>query len=72
MMDSTPNISNMLEEAIGSLGNLAKTATATVVVGNSSGVDLQKEIDDRVLGLLVKDSLTVEEIQLLSALLQGK
>lgn len=58
------------DEIFQSLGNLTKGSLTTLSPKDSTGVDLDDWIADHIYGLLSKDTLSVEEITLLSALLQ--
>ena len=66
-----PDISGMLEGMLGNLQMGAQGAPVEVPVALSSDHNLQAMLEDRICGLLLKDSLSMEQINLLGALLRG-
>lgn len=75
-MNDEKDISSVLSGLIESLNTVNNTGVsddtpkAEVISADSSKVDLNKAINDRIYGLITQDSLTTEQVALLSALLK--
>lgn len=65
-------VGNTFNEIFDSLGEVISKDTTKLVPKDSCGIDLADLIDDHVYGLLSEDSLTNQQITLLSALLQTR
>lgn len=64
------DLPDFLQNITQQLGSVCKPESVTMAIVDSAGCNVPKMIEDRVCGLLMKDSLTVVEISLLSALLK--
>lgn len=60
---------DMFEGLFSSLGDLAKTGSVELVRKDSIGVDIDRMILDHIYGLLTLDTLTAEQVTVLTALL---
>ncbi len=69
---SNDNSSDFLENFGNVFNELGKTATAEVMVQDSQDYNINKMIEDRICGLLLCQSLTLEQVALLDALIKGK
>ena len=70
-MDNTKE-ENFLGDFMGSFQDMIGSNGATVLSKDSTGVDIKKLIDDTIYGLLSEESLSTEQVQLLSGLVQGR
>lgn len=65
------DFSNMIGGLLESVGDAAKSVPVEVLVEDSYTNDVQKLLEDRICGLLLQESLTPDQIALLSALMRG-
>jgi hypothetical protein len=67
-----PDFDAQLGGVFDTLSKVTQVPTAIVAPLDSTGVDLDKVIDDAIYGLVSLDEMTAQQIMLLSALMQGR